>query len=57
MDFEDINPLAVAFGLAGAAITIIMSRFGGEGIGFIWKILTPIVTFFVSYLVTAKMFE
>ncbi len=57
MDFEDINPLAVAFGIGGAFITVIMARFGGEGISLFWRFLTPVATFFVCYFLTAKMFE
>ncbi len=61
MDFEDINPIAVLFGIIGGAMTLFMMRgvfgFGGVDIGLMWKILTPIVTFAVCFLLTQKMFE
>lgn len=57
MDFEDINPLAVVFGFAGAMITVMMGRYGGEGIPMLWRILTPIATFFVSFFLVQRMLD
>ncbi len=61
MDFEDINPIAVIFGIVGAALTLFMMRgvfgFGGVDIGLMWKILTPIVTFFACFFLVQKMIE
>ncbi len=55
MDIEDINPIAVVLGLAGAMITVFMGRVSGEGISLFWRILTPIVTFFASYFLVHRM--
>ncbi len=57
MDIEDVNPIAVAFGLAGAMITVFMGRVSGEGISLLWRILTPIATFFASYFIVHRMAE
>lgn len=55
MDLEDINPIAVVFGLVGAFITMMMARYSGAEITLFWKILTPIATFFASFAIVQRM--
>ncbi len=55
MDFEDINPMAVVFGIAGAFITVMMARYSGAEITLFWRILTPIATFFASFFLVQRM--
>ena len=57
MDFEDINPMAVFLGIAGAGITLFMMKYGGAEISFFWKLLTPIATFFACFFLVQKMSE
>lgn len=65
IDLEDIHPLAVVFGIAGALIGLFMIKsmqgFNPTGeeynIGIIWKILIPVVTGVASFFMTNKMFE
>jgi len=56
MDFEDIHPMAAFLALLGSGITIFMMKVAGADIGFIWKILTPIATFFACFFLAQKMF-
>ncbi len=57
MDFEDISPVAVVFGLVGGAIALFMGRVSGEGISLLWRILTPIATFFASFFLVQRMID
>lgn len=43
----DFDPIAFVLGLVGAGISMIVIK--KVEIGMIWKILTPVVTFAVSY--------
>lgn len=57
LDFGELNTFAIIMGVVAALITIVMFKFAGkslEGVGLIWKILTPIVTFVVAYIYIDK---
>lgn len=60
MDLEDINPIAVIFGVVGAALGFfIVSRMSGAefSVGIVWQILTPIVTGVACFFIGQKMSE
>lgn len=58
MDFDEINPIAVVFGIVGVAMGYLMiSRMSGGDVslGIIWKILTPIVCGIATFFIGQKM--
>ena len=61
MDLDDISPAAVILALVGAVVTIIMFKIAGASgkveIGFIWKILTPVLTFIACFFLVQRMAE
>ena len=60
MDFEDLSPVAIGFGIVGALIgVVIVKRMSGAEfqLGLMWKILTPIATGIGGWAIVQKMAE
>ena len=54
IELDEINPIAVIAGFVGAAVGFYMSK-SMEGIGLMWKILTPIACFIGGFIIMHKM--
>jgi len=53
-ELDEINPIAIAAGFLGALIGFYMSK-SMEGIGMMWRVLTPIACFVGSFGIVHKM--
>lgn len=54
IELDELNPIAIIAGFVGALIGFYMSK-NLEGIGIMWKVLTPVACFVGSFAIMHKM--